>query len=332
MIRFKFDSSGSSIKLLAFGLVLALAVPAVQAQDFPSRRIRVLVSTGAGGTPDTVSRLVSQQMSSAFGQPVVVENRMGAGGTAAVAELLNSPPDGHTVFMSDVGQWAIFPAMQLKPPYDPLRDFAPIGLVFTSNVFIASRADLPAKTLRELIELAQSRPGAINYATPGIGSYHHLVMEYLASKVGAKFTHVPFRASSEGMESVLRGDTQLILNSVTSLAPHVKTDKVRLLAVLSSARAKLHPDVPTAAEAASLPGFGFPGTAGFVARAGTAKPIIDRLSGALVKALQQPEVIERINSLGTEATPSTPEQFAELMRADIKKYAEAIKLAGVKAQ
>lgn len=318
-----------------FKLALAFAVAGfaalAQAQDYPVRQIRVIIASTPGSAPDFIARLLSQHMSPMLGQQILVENRGGGGGVPAVMELMNSQADGYTIFHTDASQWAIFPAMQ-NVPYDALRDFAPIGLVFTAPTFVAVGKTVPVNDLKELIALAKAKPGTLNYASFGMGSFAHLVCAAFSAAAGITTTHVPYKGGVEAVSSVAAGDTSFTIMTQGVIAPHQKAGNVKVLAVLTATRFRGAPQVPTVAEAGGPANFSFGATSGWVARSGTPKPVIDKVAGLLSKAAVSPEVQEKALTFGLEMTPSTPEQLGEIMRAEVKKYGEVVRMTGLKQQ
>lgn len=313
----------------ALGLVLAsliacLATPAL-AQTFPTKRVRIIVPAGPSGAVDLVPRLLAERMAPDLGQPIIIENRPGGAGIPAVNEILNSPADGYTVLTAYAANWAITPALQ-PVPYDFLRDFAPVGLSFTGLRVYAVLSSTPVKSLQDLIALAKEKPGSINYASAGVGSGVHMEAAVFASSLGLVTRHIPYRGGAEEVEALLRGDVQYTMSGVNVIMPHVKAGKVRLLAVNRKARSAIVPELPTVAEITGLRDFDFATYVGWVVRAGTPKPVIDRLSGALMKAGAQPDLVAKVfSSGGVELTPSTPEQLAEIIRNEITQYTQAVK-------
>ena len=319
----------------AFSTASKLALcfaPEAGAQNFPTRPVRVIVPSPPGGGPDTIARLMSPPMAHALGQAVVIENRPGGNGVAAMLELINSPADGYTTALPDSSHWAIFPQIQKEVPYDFLRDTAPIGLIFVGPQYVTVLASHPAKDLRELIAMARAKPGSMRYGTAGFGGVVHLWGETFKSKLGLDVAYVPYKGSGQLMEAILRGEIDYGMPGYTNIKGYVESGKLRVLASGWGRRFPATPDVPTVAEAAGLPGFDFAGVLGMIGRAGTPRPVIDRLSAALNKSLADPELLKRALGFGLEITPSTPEQYDALVRADIRKFGEAIKAANIPPQ
>lgn len=319
------------------GAMLAATVSSlaatVQAQEFPTKPIRVVVPYPLGSSPDIVARIVSQHIPPLAGQSVIIDNRPGGGGVIGISELMRSHPDGYTLLAADQGQWAIYPAMQTNAPYDPVRDFAPVALVFTASPFFITRTSYPAKDMRELVAAARAKPGEVRYSSFGIGSVAHLGVETLAANLGGlKFIHVPYQGGVPAVEALLRGDVEFTVLTIGTVLPHLQAGKLRLLAVVSGSRVKAQPAIPTVAEAAGLPGYDFGAPAGWVARSGTPRAVLEKVAGYIAKIAQYPDVAERAASFGLEMTPSTPDQLAERIRGDVIRMAQAVKISGAKAE
>ena len=314
-------------------LLLAGTGLASSAQDFPNRTLRAVVPYPAGSGPDLAARSVAQPMSATLGKAVVVENRPGGGGIPAVNELMNAPADGHTLLVPDSSQWAVFPVLRSKLPYDPVRDFAPVGMIYYGAQFVYVRADSPYKDMRELIAAARAKPGSLQYGVIGLGGLIHLVGEAIRTSAGMEVQAIPYPGSPEMVSALLRGDLPYALASLGGpLAPNVKAGKLRPLAVSTRARAKTLPDVPTVREILGLTDFDFGSSLGMVARAGTPAANIERLSSALNQALALPEVLAQAANSGFELIPSTPAQMAETIRVDLRKFAQVVKDAKIKIE
>jgi len=319
-----------TLKVAAGALGAICLSMSAAAQTFPARPLRIIVAYGPVGGPDTVSRLIAPLIGADLGQTVVIENRGGGAGMPAINEVLNSPADGHTLFVPDAGHWAITPALQ-DVTYDFMRDFAPVGMVFSGPQIYVVLSSTGIKSLRELIDLAKAKPGVLNYGSPGIGSVHHLQGEVFKSGLGIDIRHVPYRGGGEMTEALLRGDVQFAFLALAALLPHVKSGKLTMLAVSSNTRFRGAPELPTVAEVTGMADFSFLGQMGVVVKAGTPRPVIDRVSGALRKALTNQAAADRVfTTSGIELMPTTPEQFADLIRADIAKYTRAVKVSGAR--
>ncbi len=312
------------------GLLLAAAATLASAQEFPSAPIRLVSAYPPGSAPDLVPRAIGQALTGILGQPVVIENRPGGGGMVALQEVTKSPPNGYTLLGADAGQWAIFPAMR-PGLYDFQRELTPVALVMSGAVFIIVPESFPAKNLQEFIAYARANPGKLNYGTAGNGSLHHLAMESFNSALGLTMVHVPYKGSGQSVAALMGGQINVLLAGIVSLRGQLKAGQVRLIAASTAKRSRFAPEVPALTEAgASLSDIDFRADSGFFAPAGTPKPIVDKLTSALQRAVQSPEVIQRIETIGLEAVFGNAEQLAELVRADIPRYSKAVRISGAK--
>ena len=313
--------------LVAGALGFAATVLPAQAQGWPNKAITLIVPFPPGGTSDTMARLIGQELSTSLGQPVVVENRPGANGNIGAGAAARAKPDGYTIVLTGVGSNAINHGLYATMPYDSRTDFAHITqLVSGPNVLVVN-ADFPAKTLKEFIDLAKASPGKINYASNGNGSSGHLAMELLKQTAGISLNHVPYKGGAPAMTDVIAGVVPVLFNNQDAAYPHVKSGKLRVLAVSSLERNPLYPDVPTIAES-GYPGFSAVSWVGLSAPAKTPKEIITGLHAEAVKGLQSPAVKERLTSLGFVIVGSTPEEYAEFIRKEIDKWTAVAKAAG----
>lgn len=312
-------------------LAVSLSTAGAIAQEYPQRSVRLVLPFSAGGLPDTMTRIVTPRLTETFSQPFIIENRPGAGGIAASELVVKSPADGYTLLVVDVGQTAINPALYAKLPYDPLKDFAPLSIIGTSAQFLVAHASVPAATLKDLIALAKARPGQLNYGSGGNGSLHHLSMEAFKAPLGLNILHVPYKGTAQSVPAMLTGEVALVFSALPSIAGHLKTGRVKLLAVNTARRSSQAPAVPTIAEVTGIADYDYPPQIGVVAPAGTPAPIVNRLSAAIAKSVQHAETRQRFAVLGIDAVGNTPEQYAAQIRSDIVKYAKAVKVSGVKA-
>lgn len=321
------------VRRACFGLAAALSA-SVGAQEYPTRPVKIIINVSPGGMPDVTVRVLANQFSTQFGQSFIVENVPGANSSNAIAALLKSPADGYTLAYGDAGYWAINVALNPKMAYDPKRDLAPIGLFGeTTGLFICVTDSVPAKTLQELIALAKSKPGSLSYASAGIGSIHHLIMEDMRASLGLNLLHVPYKSSGQAVPALVGGQVSMALASLTAVSPFAKDGKLRILAVSTARRSRLAPEVPTISEAAGLPGFDHAGGLGLVARAGTPQVAIDRMSAAIAKAVAMPEVVARFAAVGLEPlTDNSPGKLAERMRSDMEKYMRVAKVSGATSE
>jgi tripartite-type tricarboxylate transporter receptor subunit TctC len=318
--------------MLAALAVVAAYAGIADAQNFPVRPIRAVVPYAAGGLPDTMTRIASQRMTELLGQQIVVDNRPGAGGISGCELVAHATPDGYTLLIADVAQTAINPALFAKLPYDTLRDFAPVSLMGTSGQFLVAHASVPANTLPELIKLAKSKPGQIRYGSGGIGSVHHLSMEALKAPLGLDIVHVPYKGTGQAVPALLAGEVSLLFAALPSIAPHVKAGRLKLLGVNTLKRNAQAPNVPTIGEITGIRDYDYPPAIGVMAPAKTPKAVIDRLAGAIAKAVQHPDTVSRYTTLGIDPVGNTPAQYLAQTRIDITKYAKAVKASGIKVE
>lgn len=316
----------------SFALAAAAWAACAGAQGFPTKPIRVVVPYAAGGLPDTMTRLASVRMTETLGQQIVVDNRPGAGGIGACELVAKSNPDGYTLLIADVAQTAINPALYAKLPYDTLRDFIPVTLMGTSAQFLTANAAVPANTLAELIKLIKSKPGQMRYGSGGIGSVHHLSMEALKTPLGLDITHVPYKGNGVAIPAMIGGEVALVFSALPAIEAHLKTGRVKLLAVNTQKRSAQAPNVPTVAEVTGIKDYDYPPAIGVLAPAKTPKAVVNRLADAFARAVQHPETSKRYITLGIEPVGNTPEQYAKQVRIDIAKYAKAVKASGVKVE
>jgi len=313
--------------VLAVALVMVSATTAVA--QYPSKPIRFVMPFPAGGPTDVLGRVIAQKLSEQVGQPVVVENRPGAGGNLGFEIVAQAAPDGYTIVMG-APPLAITPHL-LKLNYEPMRDFAPIAEVASMPTIVIVHPSLPVKTLKDLVELAKSKPGKLNFGSGGAGTSNHLASELLNSIAKIRIVHVPYKGASQAMISLIAGEIDMVVIGVPTAVPQIKAGKVRALAVLSDKRLPSIPDVPTAAEA-GFPGYEVATWYGLLAPAGTPKEIVDRLNRELKKVMEAPAVKEKLISLGFDTMASTPEQFSDFIKTETVRWGKVIKDAGIKVQ
>jgi tripartite-type tricarboxylate transporter receptor subunit TctC len=311
------------------GLALALVVPGAAAQTYPDKPIRVLLPVPAGGTPDVLARNVTPGMAELLGQPLVIDNRGGAGGRIAAELVARAQPDGYTIFLTSPGALTIVPHVSQNVPYDTHKDFAPVGLISTGPFLLLVHPSVPAKTVKELIALARAEPGRLDYSSAGNGTANHLAMEHFKSVAGVNFTHVPYKGAPQAVTDLLAGRVSVTMNSIPPILAHIKAGRLRPLAVASSRRSPLLADVPTANEA-GVPNFESGSWLGLLTPAKTPPRIIARLSEVMVKTVNAPETRARIEALGAEPVGSSPQAFGALLRREWEINAKIIKAAGVK--
>jgi tripartite-type tricarboxylate transporter receptor subunit TctC len=311
-------------------LIAALAFAAsVQAQNYPTRAIKIIVPYAPGGLPDTMTRLVGGKLAEPLGQPIVVENMGGAGGINGVAEVVKATPDGYTLLVADVGQVAINPHLFSKLPYQPLKDLAPVSLIGTSPLYLVAHPSVPVKSLKELVALAKKDPGKLNYGSSGIGSIHHLATEALKAGFGIDLVHVPYKGTGQSVPALLGGQVALLYSALPSIAGHLKDGKVKMLAISSAKRSPHTPDVPTVAEN-GIPGYDFVAEIGLLAPAATPREVIQRLAGEMAKVAKLPDVVQRFQQLGIDPVGSTPAEYAALNKTEFEKYGKLVQETGAK--
>ena len=311
------------------GVLLILAGTASGQQAYPSKPIRLILPYAPGGSTSVTGRLLGQKLTEGWGQQVIVDNRPGGNTIIGSEALVRSPPDGYTIMMV-TSTHTINPSI-LKTPYDAVKDFAPVTTITRSPFGLVVHRALPVKTLKEFIALAKSRPRQIDYASSGTGTSNHLAVELLSMHAGIKLNHIPYKGGGPALIDLLGGQVQLHMNVPPNLIPNIKAGRLRGLAVSGEARVSALPDVPTFTEA-GLPAFTLTNWQGILAPAATPKPIIDRLAAEIAKALQTPDMHDKLLSLGMSAWSMTPEQFAALIRSDIDTFAKVVKAANIKAE
>lgn len=313
----------------ALGAVFACVALGASAQGYPNRPIRLVVPFPAGGTTDILARAVSQKLTEALGQAVVVDNRAGAGGNIGADLVAKSAPDGYTLLMGTVGTHAINPSLYSKMPYDHVKDFVPVVLVAgVPNVLVVNPA-LPVNSVADLIKLAKDKPGTINFASSGSGTSIHLSGELFKTMAGVDMTHVPYKGSSPALTDLIGGQVQVMFDNLPSSLPQIKGGKLRAIAVTSMARAPALPGVPTINES-GLPGFEASSWFGILAPAGTPAPIVARINAEVNKWLQSSDAREKLLAQGAEAAGGSPEQFGGYMRSETEKWAKVVKASGAK--
>lgn len=306
----------------------ALAAAPAQAQDWPSRPVRIVVPTGAGGITDILARILAQRLSDRLGQQFVVDNRPGASGIIGTEHVARSRPDGYTLLMVFPSH-PVNPSLKRRLPYDTERDLAPVTMVTMVTPVLVVPPALPARDVAELIALA--RRERLTFASVGVGSLGHLTAELFRITAGVEITHVPFRGVPEVQTALLRGEVSMFFDTPTTAVPMVREGRLRALAVGTVARSPVLPGVPTVAES-GLPGFEVFGWNGILAPAGTPRPIIERLNTAIHAVLREPEVRRQLAEQGAEAAPNSPEEFAARISADIAKWAHVVREAGIRPE
>src|ERR671937_1489803 len=314
-----------------FATVLLCAAALAQAQSYPARPIHLIVPFPPGGGNDTVARAIAQQIGPDLGQPVVVDNRPGAGGSVGAELAAKSPPDGYTLFLAGVGSHAVNPNLHSRLPYDPVKDFAPITLVASAPSVLVVNPAVPTRTIAEFTAYARANPGKINYASNGQGSAAQLAAAMYESMAGVMMVHVPYKGIAPALTDLLSGEVQLMFGTVVALMPHIQAGKLRALAVTSRSRSVLLPEIPTLAES-GLPDYEAGSWYGIMAPAGTPRDIIERLHVAIVKALAQPEVAKRLAAEGAIVIGSTPAAFGAHIKAELARVAAVVRAAGIRIE
>ena len=313
--------------ILASALTLLASFAAALAQDYPTRPITLVVPYAAGGGNDVMARIVGEKMSKTLGQQIVVDNRPGAGGALATRQVAKAAPDGYTLVIGGTGSLAVNPTLLPNVGYDVRKDFAPVGMIGSSDMIVLIHPAIPAKTVPELIALARKEPGKYTYASAGVGSGIHLGAELFAYMAGIKLIHVPYKGTGPALTDLIGGHVSMYFSSLPSAVGLVNDGKVRALAVTGTKRSRVFPDVPTVAEAA-LPGYEAALRYGIVAPAGTPRPIVDKLNAALRQGLADPDTIARMARDGTESVPSSPEEYAADIDREERKWSEVVKRSG----
>jgi tripartite-type tricarboxylate transporter receptor subunit TctC len=319
---------------LRFALAIAIAttVSAVgaSAQPYPSKPVRIVVPFAAGGAVDQLARILGAKLQESFGQPVVVENRPGAGGTTGSNDVAKSPPDGYTILQNTNGQ-AISPAIYRTLPFDTLRDFIPVTQLVTTSTVVVANTKLPVRSAKELIALAKAKPGGLNYGMTGVGNSLHLTMEMFMRAAGIDIQAIPYRGDAPLNTALIAGEIDVAVVPLVAILPHVQSGAMRALAVNSARRSALLPDVPTLSEDA-VPGFEASGWQAWFVPAKTPPEIVATIHRAVAKMIEDPAVAKRLLAMGNEPVGSTPEAFTAKFNDDVARFAKLIKDAGIPLQ
>jgi tripartite-type tricarboxylate transporter receptor subunit TctC len=315
---------------ICLALLLHVFLGTANAQSFPNKPIRLVVPFAPGGSSSIVARAVAAEMEKGLGQPIVVDNKGGGGGNVAMQEVAHADPDGYTLIIGHVGSLAMNPYMYAKLPYDVDRDFAPISLLAIVPAIFVVHESVPAKNLKEFVDLVKKQPGKLNYGSAGNGSAGHLAMEYLKQVTGMEIQHVPYKGTGPNIIDLVAGRTQASSAGTPPLMPHVKSGKLRVIAVGTAKRLHTLPDVGTVAEQ-GYPGFETSQWYGLNAPGKTPKAIIDRLAVEAAKAAKSPSVAERFAADDAEAVGSTPAEYAAFIKKEQARWSKVVKAAGVKA-
>jgi len=318
------------MKAVIAGVLLALGLSPAFAQ-YPNKPIRVIIAQAPGSATDVISRVVGNRLSEALGQPIVIEARPGAGGALGTEAAARSAPDGYTLFMANNSTHGSNPALYSKLPYDAVNDFAPISMVASVPYVLVVEPALPVNSVQELIALAKSRPGKMNYASAGNGSTHQFCGELLKSSAGIDLVHIPYKGSPPGITALMAGEVSLMFANLTDIGAQIRGGKVKPLAVTTLKRAELLPNVPTMVEA-GVADFEITSWFGLLAPAGTPAPIVARLNAEVVKVLAREDVRSTLGAQGLNVASSSPEQFAAHIKSEIARFTRIARTAGIKAE
>lgn len=308
--------------------ITAVASPA-WSQAYPSKTIRIIVPTSTGGGNDTMARIIAQKLSGRLKQPVIVDNRAGGNGSIASEQVAKASPDGYTILFGYIATHGINPALQ-KLPFDAVKDFAPIGQVASAPGVLVVNPSVPAKTVQELIALAKSKPGKLNYASAGNGTAPHIAAEQFKLLTETKMEHVAYKGSAPAVMDTVAGHTDLMFPSLVAANQHLKSGKLRALAITSKSRSSLHPELPTVAES-GVPGFEISQWYGFFAPAKTPAEIVDRLHKEIDAVMKEPDTVKRFSEQGADVVVSSPQEFGRFVQAEIDRWAKVVKAADIKA-
>ena len=320
---------------ISFAWLLActalLSAPIVQAQAYPNKPIKIIVPYPPGGTSDILARAIGQKLTDSLGQTIVVENKPGANGNLGADFVSKSAPDGYTLLLADIGALAISPSLY-KLPFDPTTDFSPVTMVAYSPHILVVHPSVPVNNAKELVTLAKSKPGKLNFAASSVGSAPHLAGIEFASRAGVDWAYIPYKGGAQAITDMAGGQADVMFNGMLATYPHVKSGKLKILAVSSSKRMSAIPDVPTVAEAAGLDGFQTGSWQGVLAPPNTPKEVVARLSTEITKILNTPEMKERLAVQGAEVSTNTPEQFSTFIRDEKSRWAKVVKAANLKLE
>jgi tripartite-type tricarboxylate transporter receptor subunit TctC len=318
-------------RCFSLGLAGAGLAGTASADDYPSRPIRLIVPYAPGGGADAIGRIIAKRVSETIGQPIVIENRGGAGSILGTEAVKNADPDGYTLLVGQSGPISINPAVYKNLRYDPVRDFAPITMTTAYPYILVINSKLPAKTLQEFIALAKSKPGEFNFGTTGIGAANHLVAELFNSRAGLTMTHIPYRGTALAVGDLLAGQVTMVFADAVTALPHIQAGTLRALAVSSKERAAIAPDVPTIAES-GYPGFDAIGWHGILAPAKTPPAIVDRLNAEIVKALRDPATKALLETQAMQLVGNSPQEFAAFIKQDIALWRTVATQANVEVK
>lgn len=311
---------------------LAASTGIAQAQAYPSKPIKIIVPYAAGGSPDTLARILAQQLGAVLGQPVVVDNLPGSSGIAAIETVKNQPADGYTLVMLDAGHWAVNRFTKLKLPYDFQKELQPISLASTSALFLAVHESFPAANLKELVAAVKAKPGGFTYGSSGVGSLHHLTMEAFKAGLGLDILHVPYKGTGQSVPALVGGQVHMTMAAYNSIAGFAKQGKVKIIAGNTREPMGILPQFPPMGDA-GLKDFHFPGENALFAAAGTPRTFVQKLADAVARVLAQPETIDKLRAAGLEPPRNPgPVALAETIQRDIPRYEQAVRVAGLQPE
>lgn len=313
-----------------FALLAALAAASAFAQPYPSKPIRLLLAFPPGGPTDINARIFAQKLGESMNQQVVVDNKPGAGGNIAAAEAAKSAPDGYTIFYN-TSAISIAPSLYSKLNYDVAKDFAPVALTATVPLVLVINPAIPAKSVKEFVAFAKANPAKMNYGSSGSGTITHLAGALFTAQMGLTMQHIPYKGSAPALVDVAGGQTQMMIDTINTILPYVKDNRLRALAIAIQRRSAALPDVPTLEEAANLPGFEMSAWQGIVVPSGTPKEIISKLNAEINKAVQNPDLRQRLATLGAEPLGGTSEQYAEYIRTELLRWTKVVRDSGARA-
>ena len=314
--------------ILAFAGLLAAATSAF-AQDYPNKPVKIYVGHPAGGVPDLVARAYAKKLGELLGQPFVVENRPGAAGTTATAQFVKMPPDGYSLIAGETGQLFVAPYIYKNLGYDVLRDFTPISMVATGGVLLVASANTSIRSLQDLIREAKARPGKIDFGTSGVGSIHHIAMATFFEDSGVELLHIPYKGSGQSVGAILAGEVPVLATSAATAGPHIATGKLFALGVSTSYRSAGLPNVPSIGEL--IKDYDFASETGILAPAGLPANVLEKLAAAIKLASESPEIVDSFRPRGIDIKYTTPLQYATNIRASLKRYERAVKVAKIPA-
>jgi tripartite-type tricarboxylate transporter receptor subunit TctC len=318
-------------RLIAWVIILLVMAPALHAQQYPAKPIRIIVPFPPGDSLDTMSRLIAPALLERLGQHIVVDNRSGAAGQLGLELGAHAPPDGYTLVGGQGGNLVVQPHTYKKLPYDPLKDFVPVAISTTNYLVLVTGLNVPFKSLQELIAYGKANPGKLSFASNGEGGFVHMAIEMLRTQAGFTYLHVPYKGGVQIMTEIMGGRMDATILGVGAATPFIRAGRVRLLAVTSPSRVEQFPEAPTIAES-GVPGYDSRGWFGYLAPAKTSPKIVALLNKEINRAMMMPDVREKLNFIGLSVVAETPETFAQILKSDYEKYGQLIKTIGLQPQ